>query len=555
MKYNNLLKYLLGCFLAAIVVLNFSSCVDDDDWDIDGSHSRMFRPVTFETDVVGATAVTLRFSKINGAQSYIIELSEDSLAFTNIVRTVELLADTMTFDNSSSTPKYIAEISRLKASTQYSARIKTTSKKDGIAESEWATLAFKTKGENILESVQSSDVTDHSVALRWPAGSEVTHIVLTPSLGEVITVTLLQDDINAGMKLIDGLTADMPYIAEIYNGETKRGERSFTTNESIPTDGVTYYLSGGEDIVAYLNNITDNKIILVFPVGSSYVAGWTNDQGQAQTTLPLNDNVREITFWGPDNGLASLQMTSIKLGIATSKMVFRNMELKGTSNAGDYVVNESTTHNVSEYTFEGCNIHTFRGVLRMQNTANASLINKVKINNCIVHDIGGYGVVNGAVAGAALRYENVSIENSTFYDIQEILCAFYTPVVNSFTVKNCTFYNAIGNGRYIVNFNNDVMNIPPTFELVNCIFGKFYYIGNYVDNTSARATNPKITNPFVSESYNTTDFILNTGYPLSGVTDYNGSSTNLFQDPQNANFKIKDTSFAGYGVAGDPRWW
>lgn len=555
MKHTTLLKYISACFLVMAIAFNFSSCIDDNEWDVDSAHSRMHRPVTFETASVGATNVALRFSKINGTRSYVIEFSEDSLEFNSIVRTEELSADTMTFDNSSTTPRYVAPFSRLKAATQYSARIKTTSKKDGIADSEWAVLAFKTPGENILTGISPSDITDRSVILKWSAGSDVTHIILTPSDGGAVRVDLNQDDINTGMKYIDGLTADMPYVAEIYNESVKRGERSFATNESVPTDGVVYQLNGGEDIVEFLNNITDNNIILVFPEGSSYVAGWSNEAGEPQTTLPLKDNVRSITFWGPDNGRASLQATSIKMGIAMGKMIFRNMELKGVSSASDYVINESATHTISEISFDGCEIHTVRGILRMQNAANMSNIDKVRFNNCIVHDIGGYGIVNGAVANGGIRYANVTIENSTFYNVSEIVCAFYTPVSNSFVLKNCTFYNSIGNGRQIVNFNGDAGNIPPTFEIVNCIFGKFYYSGNYVENTSIRATNPKMTDPFASETYKTSDFIINTGYPLSGVTEYSGSSTDLFQDPENANFKIKDTGFPGAGSAGDPRWW
>ena len=38
------------------------------------------------------------------------------------------------------------------------------------------------------------------------------------------------------------------------------------------------------------------------------------------------------------------------------------------------------------------------------------------------------------------------------------------------------------------------------------------------------------------------------------ITRYPGTSTDLFEDPANGNFKIKDKSFVGKSSAGDPRW-
>jgi hypothetical protein len=38
------------------------------------------------------------------------------------------------------------------------------------------------------------------------------------------------------------------------------------------------------------------------------------------------------------------------------------------------------------------------------------------------------------------------------------------------------------------------------------------------------------------------------------MTSYSGASATLWTDPVNGDFKLKDTSFAGKGVAGDLRW-
>jgi hypothetical protein len=42
--------------------------------------------------------------------------------------------------------------------------------------------------------------------------------------------------------------------------------------------------------------------------------------------------------------------------------------------------------------------------------------------------------------------------------------------------------------------------------------------------------------------------------PITGANSYSGKAADLFTDPANGNFKIKDNSFAGKSTAGDPRW-
>ncbi|WP_460880806.1 DUF5123 domain-containing protein [Pontibacter rugosus] len=56
-----------------------------------------------------------------------------------------------------------------------------------------------------------------------------------------------------------------------------------------------------------------------------------------------------------------------------------------------------------------------------------------------------------------------------------------------------------------------------------------------------------------SSSYATSDYNA-TGNQIPNLTVYSGTAADLFQDPNNGNFTIKDANFAGKGSAGDPRW-
>lgn len=551
---NNILKKIPACLLAALMMtMTFSSC-ENYDFPVDESHARMFSPVTFEVKSVAAVTVELTFSKVSNAESYIFEFSKDSLQFAEIAQTVTISADSLPEGSESATSvKYTMIFKNLDGSTRYSTRLKAVSG-SSLPDSKWVTVTFVTLGEQIMKPV--SRKTDSSALIEWTEGSQVSHLYLSDGINPPKTIELTSEDIQAGNKEITGLSPKTTYVVEIYNGTAKRGAQSFTTFQQIPVTGKVIYLDGDEDIDTYIKEITDPVVTLVFPANSSYTASWIDEEQNEVHTILLSPDIVSITFWGQEGGEQPiLNTTSIKLTDATQKVVFHNMDIKGNSSAADYVINENATRQLSEVLFEDCHLHTFRGVFRMQKAENNSIIESIKFTGCTVHDIGGYGLINGAAAGAGFRYKTVLVENSTFYDFTEIFCAFYTPVLEGISLKNCTFYNSIGNGRYIFNFNNDAANVPPVFEIVNCIFGKFYYTTDLpVEGNSARATNPKMTNPFASGSYKTTDFILNTGYPLSGIIEYEKTSDELFEDPKNANFRIKDAGFPGASTAGDPRW-
>lgn len=58
----------------------------------------------------------------------------------------------------------------------------------------------------------------------------------------------------------------------------------------------------------------------------------------------------------------------------------------------------------------------------------------------------------------------------------------------------------------------------------------------------------------VSDVYQTNDWVVEDATAIDGAAKYNGSATDLFTDPAKGDFSIKDATFLGKGVAGDPRW-
>ena len=544
-----LINHLQIWIFSLMIALTFNSC-ENFEFPVDSSFSRLFSPVTFSSGIVTATGVELIFSKVTGANKYVIEMSEDSLLFSNIVRTIEMSSDTLQFADGSTT-QYVIKLTNLNGGVQYSARLKSVSTSGEIPESKWAETTFKTKSEQIFQNIITSEKTDISVILRWNAtGADVTQIQIVSTVdASIITVQLTDADKTASMKLIEGLSGSTTYTANIYNGENKRGTLTFRTNESVPSEGIVIRLTGGEDIYSLLQT-QSGDITLVMPAGSVYATSWLDASTSATSySLPLNDNITSLTFWGVEGDVqAKLNCTAIKVGAGLSKLSFKNIEYTGNSNSADYLLNENVTRALTQVSFTNCKIHTVRGVVRLQNDANYTSLDKVSFVKCIIYDLGNYGVTNTSAANVKLL--NLEIKESTLYNMTDALGNFKN-TANSVLIDACTFYNCFGNGKYIFNFNTSF--IPNSFVISNCIFGKFN--STVFDGTQTlRATSPKITTAFMVDSYKTNDCLINAGYPMTGIIEYSGASTDLFTDPSAYNFKLKDSAFGGFTTAGDLRW-
>ncbi|MFT3738121.1 MAG: hypothetical protein QM786_05145 [Breznakibacter sp.] len=95
MRYIALFLMLTGIFQ--------SGCEKANDWGVQPEYEGLFRPLVFEKLATGATNITVKHTKVVDADKYIFEFSDDSLVFGNIVRRVEVLADTLTPFSESST--------------------------------------------------------------------------------------------------------------------------------------------------------------------------------------------------------------------------------------------------------------------------------------------------------------------------------------------------------------------------------------------------------------------------------------------------------------------
>lgn len=544
MKKNFLLKNILSCLFIVGLAVCFTSCDDVNDWSTDDSSNRIFSPVTFGTSKILATSVILEFSSVPNARSYVIELSKDSLEFGTITNTVEILAEDIVLDSTATSKLYLATVKKLDPQIRYSARMKVTSNND-LPESRWVAVTFKTTTEQILNAV--SNVTENSATVTWEEESDVTHIILTSvSDGVKKQIDLSASNVTENRLDLSDLKDNSFYTVEIYNGDRKKGTKEFTTAQKVSGDGTRYTLTGNEDIVDFLNGVADEEVVLVIPATANY---------ELTETWTLPAHIKSLTLWGLSGAggeQAAIKLKSIALDNAASsfKIWIHNMKLTGTDAGNDYILNDnpSAARVIPEFKIDNSILTSFRGVFRMRGALN---VERIEVDNCIISNLGtstngSYGIV--AVDDAASKAGDIVLTNNTVYNNVNGNLIVMKSKVSSLNILSCTFYDILATDRYIVNFSN-AANVPAIFAIKNCLFGASNA------SISTRATNPKITTTFVADSYKTNDYTVASGYPLTGVSDYNNSSTTLFTDPANGDFTIKDLSIGDGKKPGDPCWW
>ena len=517
--------------LCGLLALVFSACKKYNEWEVDESKKRLFRPTGLISVVDGVT-VTLRWKAKPGTESYTIELSKDSLQFSSIVKTYD------TGGEKDADGIFFIIPESLESETRYSARIKAKSSE--VPESDWAAVTFLTLTEQIMYGVDIADLAPRAATLRWMIPNEVTHFMING-----VRYDISAGEKSAGEKLIDGLTPKTAYTADLYNNASIRGKQTFTTKADIPTGPNVIEVGTEEDLAALLAGPINNGTIFVLLQGSVY----KTDNG---ITLP---DGASFTIWGEDGPEKPvLAFNGITLPANAGTVKFENIDLTGYqdndpgASKRNYIFNQSAASNTGEIIFENCIVRNFANTpLRLQG-ANAISIGKVVMNKCIVYDIGDnnangtYAMIHTNVATG--KFDNIELTNSTFYKIGYGLILHNAVGSQSVKIENCTFDNTVGNGRYFIDYNAQPAG---TFLFSNNIFGK-----TLSPTSTARGIRASGA-PIVSNSYLTTDAVISNN-AIPDMIQYDKASTDLFTDPAAGNFLIKDNTFTGKATSGDPRW-
>lgn len=521
---------LVFAFVAGLLL--FSACTDKNDWDTDSSYNRMFRPAKLDATGVTVHTADISFVNIPDAAYYQFELSQDSLLFENIVSAFDTTANQFTLEG-------------LESNTQYSLRVKSIATETGKEESGWNAIYFKTRAEQIMETVTSGDILSSSVTLRWEAGATVTNLVVNDADGnEIDNVTITADQMAAGEMVLTGLTPETSYEVLLMNGDKQRGSASFTTYPQVPEADYYIRLQVGDTLnLDVLNDITASTVTVTFPAGAII----SNEQ-----MVQLPDGVSFNFFGLPGDSKAILNVPQLNLGATHDFVKFTNLDISGLIYAADgttngaansYFINQASGTNTTTLEFSNCLIHDFKNTMFRMKDSDDKYIENFNIDNCQVYNVpDGYYLINVSAANHIVN--NISLTNSTFYNIGRLFL-HNKANNNSVLIADCTFDDVLAAGRYFFDYSS---SFGPTngFTMRNCILGS-------TQDDTAKGIRFNGT-PTITNTYATSDFVLG-GASISGLNSYSGASTDLFADPANGDFTITDESFDGKASAGDPRWY
>ena len=555
------IKNILGTASMMALTLSATSCTDGNDWDVDGSLSRLFGlngdKITVETAETSATVTFSAFTSkaVPSPEYYVFEVSKDSL-YEGVEN-----ANIIKFGEDKTLTSSPVVLSGLDGDSKYYMRVKAMS--STANESKWVYYkdgsSFKTKAEQIFNNVEATDLFEDHVNLSWTPGAEVTHITYANAndVENIQTINLTDEEKAAGKYTLSGLQPTSTYTITIYKNDVKRGQLQVTTPAAMPAANFKYSLASdvtviSQDLIdeiaekakAAAGNETNYSATIGIPAGAKVVLYGTNDSDGGKTNVTIPDGM-SVTFFGLAGGETPTITLDKNFDIAGSHTYIKFQNVKLEENGAGYFINQNKACTVSEFTLEDCEVSNVKTSFFRIQGKDAKSIGKLTLKNSIFTNLcAGYGFIHIDAGSGAGHLDNVEIDGCTFNSIcvtGKVFIFSKKTNMQDITIKNSTFYNCNGNGQYFVDFNTDSFG-PNTFLIENCIFGKS---ADEATNKNIRSKTPAT----VANSFRTTDFFK----VIKGVNDTEFSSTQLFTDPANGNFTIKAGTLKE--KAGDPRWY
>lgn len=556
------IKNILGTASMMALALSATSCTDGNDWDVDGSLSRLFGlngdKITVETAETSATVTFSAFTSkaVPSPEYYVFEVSKDSL-YEGVEN-----ANIIKFGEDKTLTSSPVVLSGLDRDSKYYMRVKAMSSTSN--ESKWVYYkdgsSFKTKAEQIFNNVEATDLFEDHVNLSWTPGADVTHITYanTNDAENIQTINLTDEEKAAGKYTLGGLNPTSTYTITIYKNDVKRGQLQITTPAAMPAANYKYSLSSDVTVIsqtlieeiaekakAAAGNETNYSATIGIPAGAKVALYGTNDTDGGKTNVTIPDGM-SVTFFGLAGGETPTVTLDKNFDIAGSHAFIKFQNVKLEENGAGYFINQSKACTVSEFTLEDCEVSNIKNSFFRFQKSDAKSVGKLTLKNSIFTNLcAGYGFINIDAGSGAGHLDNVKIDGCTFNSIcvtGKVFIYSNNTDMQDITIKNSTFYNCNGNGQFFVDFGKDAKFGPNTFTIEGCIFGKS---ADEATNKNIRSKTPAT----VSNSFRTTDFFK----VIKGVTETEFSSEQLFTDPANGNFTIKAGTLKE--KAGDPRWY
>lgn len=597
-------KYIIRTGLCLFLTTFLSmSCTEGNDWEIVEA-SRLFGPTQSDfsltaDDVIAQIEITWR--GVKNAQSYVLEIAAEPLS--DDVALGEAVGSQV-FGNGVEKISSPLIVKDLLSETNYYARIKAVGQDK---ESYWvyAEKSVRTPKEQLLimPTEEAGDITKESIRVSWLEGCSVTAIRISSNSASAPyekTFPLDETDKEACSFLFEGLSSLTEYTIELLNNEMVRGIIKVTTAqgemievtpseithnsarfswaetadaytlvpggsptadgaEPLPPGSATEFVATGlNSSTTYTFSVIKNGTIIgyvtfeteyEFPANAVQISSGTDFEDalshnsgdvaleimndiEVESSAKISGDVTSLTIFSRSKEPAKMKVEGIglKSGAKMSKIEFYNLECTYGDTGNGYIVNGDSQRAIENLIVKKCNIHDIRGVIRLQKDGANSIIDNIEISDCLMQKIGSYGVMEINVSEATGHFGKLTIARSTVNGLGARFLRFSVP--GEIAISQCTFYG-------FTDKNATVDAASCTLSVSDVLMGN---VTNTTTGYKASGT-PKISNSYYTSDCSYTKSLLGEGIELS--------ATDLFADPANGDFTVKDAKYKAYG---DPRW-
>jgi hypothetical protein len=529
-------KYISKSFLIGFLSLAGFACEDLADPLVEELEvSRAFSPTELTARIRNLTTIELDWKPRADAAHYIVEYSEDSLAFTNIVRTITVAPDALP----------VKEV--FDGQTRYSARVKAVSAA-GVEDSKWTAVTIMTELENIFLPIQDGDIGAVAATLRWPANSDVTHVKIAPGNTER---QITAEEKTAGVATVTGLTGETDYTVTLFKGTKQRGQIKFKTLIDI---GDATAVHPEDDLSAMIAAAASGDVLVLFPGEYLVNAGaiiTLNKSIAIKGLYPNNKPILHVQF-AMIAGATDVTVTDVDLdgtftpqgGVPT--VIDHAFQYNASGTYGTLMVSGSTIHDYGKSLVTG----------QLASGSAAAQITEINFDNCVVTNI--QTISADFIDFRASYVAKLSLTNSTFntcavgrdfirFDAAAGLTG--TGKTSTVLIDHCTLYgvsnNLTGTRRLTyVRFNANAITVK------NSIIAQS--TGIYTNQAST--TQPVCAN---NNYFNAQRFYDATVEVIAGLkVDNSGTHKTLdpgFTNAAGGDFTVSNQTLKDNQV-GDPRW-
>lgn len=551
----NLMKLMkVGLLLTGFPLL-LAGCSDNDD----SGSKVLLRPVA-SMEVVQNKAY-ISWKSVEGATEYIVETYKVADKKEELYKT-----ETVSGDQSSC-------VIVLDWEENYKFKVKCTG--NGRLSGYWETEVTGILYRPLSIELKESRTIDTQALISWSPNDTIVITALTAvpvgaedDSQEMKLYQVSSEEYQAGSKIIDGLSPETSYRVSLYSGAEQTSDtyqaRIEVKTEATENLDAEYGTANRVDLrnepfdPNYFNSLDWNSLAegttFVLPAGKTYVlnSGESVIEFAHSVHFVTPQTLEEYPTFSFENAFRVIEggtIDNVTFKRINLKAVKPLAEMTNNSLSGKQVIcPEASVFLINTIGFTNCNIENFRSIVRSKQAGGS--VEAIFFKECTINAIGNQGIVS--TDGKTGNYVNdVSFDGCTITNICGIADLRNNDSGKNISIMNTTFCYAPMENSFLFRVASSV-----AIKIENCVFGGSMKIDNNIPkfNELGSGGQDDYTGSYrfsPVNSFQTSDRSSSKG--SLGLSDSKMSTTGLFTDPANGNFKLNEL-FEGCSSVGAPKW-